>query len=140
MRLKSQIKDLKIIKEIVEAFLGVPLNSPSRKRNVVYARAVYFRLARDFTAHPLALIGGEINKDHATVIHGLKIFKQFKNWEENQLISIYHLIRRKLKQNIYFTDSLRTKTAEEKFEFLLHHYITLKEKYYKLKTSKEKIS
>ena len=95
MRKTSYVKDLKIIRDLVESHLGVNISCRSRKREVVYGRAIYYQLARDFTPHPLALIGGEINKDHASVLHGLKTFKNFRQWNEKQLISIYHTISRK---------------------------------------------
>ena len=140
MRKTSYVKDLKIIRDLVESHLGVNISCRSRKREVVYGRAIYYQLARDFTPHPLALIGGEINKDHASVLHGLKTFKNFRRWNEKQLISIYHTISRKLNQNIFFDNSIRNKSDEQKFEFLLHHYITLKQKYQEIKSKLEKIS
>ena len=74
------------------------------------------------------------------MLHGLKTFKNFRRWNEKQLISIYHKISRKLNQNIFFDNSIRNKSDEQKFEFLLHHYITLKQKYKKLNLNLKKIS
>ena len=73
MRKTSYVKDLKIIRDLVESYVGVNISCRSRKREVVYGRAIYYQLARDFTPHPLALIGGEINKDHSRDINCIKL-------------------------------------------------------------------
>ena len=56
------------------------------------------------------------------------------------LLQLYHEIRIALKSEFLFANPYLKKTDEEKFYFLLHHYITLKQKYHNLKSSKEKIS
>ena len=52
MRKTSYVKDLKIIRDLVESYVGVNISCRSRKREVVYGRAIYYQLARDFTPHP----------------------------------------------------------------------------------------
>lgn len=48
------------------------LKSKSRKREVVDARFVYFRRAKEKTKHSLAEIGKIVHRDHTTVQHGIK--------------------------------------------------------------------
>ena len=74
------------------------------------------------------------------MLHGLKIFKNFRAWDETYLLQLYHEIRLTLKSQFKFANNLLAKNEEDKFQFLLNHYINLKQKYYNLKRSKEKIS
>ena len=49
----------------------------SRKREVVYARAAAFNFIRQNTELSLAAIGDLFGKDHATVLHALKVYYYF---------------------------------------------------------------
>ena len=135
-----ETNDLETIKNYVNVYLQIDITKESRKRPVVYGRAIYYQLCRNFTTHSLSQIGSVVNKDHASVLHGLKTFKNFKEWNENLLLQIYHQIRIALKSEFLFAKPYLYKNDEEKFYFLLHHYITLKQKYFNLKQTKEKIS
>tara|TARA_B100001057_G_scaffold88852_1_gene85024 strand:+ start:2625 stop:3020 length:396 start_codon:yes stop_codon:yes gene_type:complete len=48
-------------------------------------RSIYYKLCKEFTFESLTKIGNTVNKDHATVIHGLKIFENIINplWEKD---------------------------------------------------------
>lgn len=48
------------------------LKSKSRKREVVDARFVYYRRAKEKTRHSLIEIGKLVHRDHTTVLHGIK--------------------------------------------------------------------
>lgn len=43
----------------------------SRKREYVDARALVYKLAKDYTTKPFSVIGGIFDKDHATAMHGI---------------------------------------------------------------------
>jgi len=59
--------------------IDVEENPKSRKRELVYARAIYFRLMRDNTVQGLEMIGRPFKKDHACVIHAInKTFEEIK--------------------------------------------------------------
>jgi hypothetical protein len=47
------------------------LKGKCRKRELVDARFIYFRRAKEKTKASLSSIGKEVNKDHATVLHGI---------------------------------------------------------------------
>lgn len=64
--------ELKQIRGLVELELKTKLNQPSRKREIVYARNLYFKLARDYTNFSLREIADELGKDHATALHGYR--------------------------------------------------------------------
>ena len=139
-KIHSPFYKLEIIKNCVVEYTQLDITSTCRKRPYVYARALYFQLSRDFTRHSLQDIGAMVNKDHASVLHGLKTFKLFYIWEEKYWIELYHVIRLKFKKEFNFANRFTHLSVEEKFDLLLHHHINLKEKYYKLKETKEKIT
>ena len=80
------------IKKIVEVELGIDLSNKCRDRRSVYARSVYFTLCKDHTIVSLARIGSIVNRDHATVIHGLKVFKQLKLYNERNYLDVYYRV------------------------------------------------
>tara|TARA_Y100001973_G_C5198660_1_gene336065 strand:- start:1543 stop:1992 length:450 start_codon:yes stop_codon:yes gene_type:complete len=72
------MKALEEIKDMVNAELRLDINSKTRKSQYVYARTVYYRLCKEFTGYSLYSIAGVLKKNHATVLHGLKMFNRFK--------------------------------------------------------------
>ena len=64
----------KNILKMVEEKLQIPnLKIKDRSRDVYQARFIYFKLARKYCKYAsLSRIGKEVNRDHATVINGLK--------------------------------------------------------------------
>ena len=54
----------------------------------VLGRAIYYRLAKDYTFRSLKDIGSKFGKDHATVLHGLKVFEGVKIYDKD-LYKIY---------------------------------------------------
>ena len=81
----SPFYKLEIIKNCVVDYTQIDITSTARKRPNVYARALYFQLCKDFTPHSLHEIGAVVNKDHASVLHGLKIFKFFSFIDTSKL-------------------------------------------------------
>ena len=74
---------LKYFKDIVERHLEIKISTPSRKFEYIFARACYYYLCRKYTKSSFAKISSTLNKNHATVMHGLKelpyILKQRKD-------------------------------------------------------------
>ena len=60
------------IKQIVESYFDLSISRNTRKRPYVEARAIYFKLCREFTNFSLEQIGKSVNRDHASVLHGIK--------------------------------------------------------------------
>lgn len=60
------------IKEIVENYFEISISRNTRKRQYVEARAIYFKLCREFTQLSLEQIGKSVNRDHASVLHGVR--------------------------------------------------------------------
>ena len=85
------------IRKIVEVRLQLDLSSKSRKRELVYGRAVYFKLCKDLTRVSLHSIGKIVGRDHATVLHGLNLFDNvIDTGYEPFLKKVYKAIKRKL--------------------------------------------
>ena len=74
---------LESIAEKVNRHLDTDVRSKLRKREYVYGRVIYYRIARDLTHHTLEKIGKEVNKDHASVNVGLKNFETMKFYKDN---------------------------------------------------------
>ena len=86
------------IKEIVEKETGVNLSNPSRRSELVYVRALYFNLCREYTMHPLEVIGKSVGKHHATVMHGIKLFRDWIDQHETKYIEIYEKLDQQVRK------------------------------------------
>lgn len=69
---------IKKIKELVKQEYGYDVDSPTRKREVVEARAMFYSILKNFSNLTLASIARTVDKNHATVLHGLKNFEQWR--------------------------------------------------------------
>ena len=123
------MKVLKLLKEEIEFETGINLSLNCRKRENVYTRAIYFRIAKDLTNASLALIGRTVNRDHASVIHGLKIFENIIKVYEQDLMELYKKINLKYNKKEmggyidpldYFREQIHD--LENKYEALATEY------------------
>ena len=85
------------IRNIVNNAFNNKIQERTRSRDVVYPRAIYYKLAQDYSGESLVKIGKAVEKDHATVIHGLKLFENVINplWEKD-----YHRKYLKLQEHM----------------------------------------
>jgi hypothetical protein len=65
---------LDFIIDTLQKKTGLNLRRNTRKREYFLARAIYYKLAKEYTLCSLDKIGSEIGKDHATVLHGINKF------------------------------------------------------------------
>ena len=72
------MKDLYLIYDIVGSHFLLDLSTRSRKRCYVDARNLFYKLSRDLLNVSFPTIGGLVNKNHATVIHGIKMTEFWK--------------------------------------------------------------
>ena len=113
----------KEIKVLVETELDIDKSNKSRKRKLVYARAIYFKICRDRTYLSLQEIGDTLNLNHATVLHAVKnVFPSFKLYNPEYLA---------LYKKIINTDEYIP--VESRYEILKQDYSLLQTKYDKLK-------
>ena len=73
---------LETIRDYIEANIKVSLKKKTRTRDMAYARAVYYKLAKRYTVKSLTSIGELVGRDHATVLHGLKLFDEAVMYSE----------------------------------------------------------
>lgn len=67
------------IKEYIEA---EQLNTKSRRRDIVYRRIYLFKYLQQMEGLTLTAIGKLFNRDHATIINGLRTFDNVKLYED----------------------------------------------------------
>jgi len=84
---------LQEIKKLTSLESGIDIGIKSRAREVVYARAIYYKLCRQFTKQPLSAIGREVGKDHATVLYGINLFDDVVSEFEMEYLKIYDRIK-----------------------------------------------
>lgn len=63
---------LQDIKNFIDTEFDIDISKNTRKREYVEARCLYYKLAKEYTKLTLERIGAVLNRDHATVLHGLK--------------------------------------------------------------------
>tara|TARA_R110000744_G_scaffold143565_2_gene255508 strand:- start:2034 stop:2429 length:396 start_codon:yes stop_codon:yes gene_type:complete len=120
--------ELREIKRIVEETTNIDLLEKKQKRDNVYARALYCKIAKEKTDSTLKEIGELINKDHSTVLYAItKIFEEIE-FCEPRLASIYKSII----GNDYF------KSMEEKYIDMLEENEQLKLELAKLQQFRNK--
>ncbi len=98
--------------------MNISLSSFCRADKYVVRRAVFFTLAREAYYYPRSLkktqysyqyIGGFCNRDHATVLHSLKVVEQ---WKENKdplyktFESLYNMCKEVLPDGVFREDSI----------------------------------
>ena len=111
------------IKQLVEDELGYKIDVKSRKRKIVYGRAIYFKICKDRTNLSLHEIGQTLNLNHATVIHSLKnVFTTFKLYNPEYLTIYKRIIHR----DEYIP-------LETRYDLLKQEYTELEDKYEQLK-------
>ena len=66
---------------------GLDLSKKTRQSDYVYGRMVYFHLARTKTNAPLNKIGLLVERDHTTVLHGIKKYKDYIKYKDIQHLS-----------------------------------------------------
>lgn len=79
------ITTLPAILKYVSENTGIPVEDmmkKTRKREIVDARFVYFRRAKEITGESLAKIGRQVDKDHASVLHGIHQASEIKQVRE----------------------------------------------------------
>lgn len=137
----------KLVKEIVEDYYKLKIDSKTRQRKYVEARAVYYKLLRESSRMSLQAIGNTMNRDHATVLYSLR---QIKDWLEydNEMNRDYNTINNRLQDAMKLNPELfkDVLTMESFYEIEYHRlaeesenkYKSLLTKYHFLKSRLEK--
>jgi len=78
--------NIKKIKRLIKMEYGYDVEAPTRKREFVEARAMYYTILKEFTNLTLDGIARTVNKNHATVLHSLKNFKYWR--QQNKYLNL----------------------------------------------------
>ena len=118
------------IKHFVENELEVNISINTRKREYVYARAIFFKLCKEFSHQTLSRIGEFVGRDHASVIYGLYVFDVIV-LHNDSILNSYTKIRNKIFKET--EDGLKKYNRENyykiKYEQLLEEHQELQIKY-----------
>ena len=63
---------LETLQKVIESRLDIKLNKNTRKKEYIFARALFYALAYDGKRFTYSTIGKYMGKDHATVLHSVK--------------------------------------------------------------------
>ena len=61
----------KFIKDTINEILGIDIGKKTRLRSYSDARSIYYVLCRKYTTYSLDEIGKQVNRHHASVLHGI---------------------------------------------------------------------
>ena len=105
------------IKQLVENYFKIQLNSKTRKKEFVEARAIYYKLLRENTRMSLAAIGKTMNRDHATALHSIRKIKDWLEYDK-QLKQDYDTLNARVQHAIRINPELfnEVKTVEDFYE------------------------
>jgi hypothetical protein len=69
------------LKKVIQEITGLDINEVSRKREIIEARAVYYKILKQIDKKKsLKSIGASVGKDHATVLHSLNNYDMFEQF------------------------------------------------------------
>lgn len=90
---------LQIILNEVNEFLNIDIKKKTRKREYVYGRFIFYKLAKEFNAScSFTQIGKFLGKNHATVLHGTKELNNIIKYKQDpKLIECYNTLLIRLK-------------------------------------------
>ena len=83
---------LRQLKKQIEVAVENRIDTPCRKRHLTYARAVFCKIARESMGMTLSDVGRAINRDHATVMHNIKVVFPFAV-KETRFQDIYDALK-----------------------------------------------
>ena len=83
------------LKKVIQEITGVDINEVSRKREIIEARAVYYKILKQIDKKKsLQSIGASVGKDHATVLHSLKNYDMFEQFNPTLKIFRKQILQR----------------------------------------------
>ena len=107
--------------EIVSSVVGLDITENTRQRDVIFGRALYYHICRNYydgvkmvakTDNSVAYqrIGNAIKRDHATVMHGLKVWtnelSKFTKWQDNKDKCLTILFNIEVDNTVLFKDKV----------------------------------
>lgn len=106
--------------------LKIDITKKKKTNEYVFARTLYYKLAKEYTNLPITAIGAAVNKDHCSVIHNLKNFDEvIKRKELRKIYDTFKLYPIK-SERLQYTDVINLNKQ------LRLELIELKQKYNQL--------
>mgnify|MGYP003647898246 CR=1 FL=1 len=127
------------IKKLVEKHTKRKLNVRNREQDNVYCRALYCKLAKLHTKKSTDKIGKVISRDHATVLHNIKLFDNVIVNYEVEYLKIFKTLDKILKIKTRKTEKILNPDTyyKRRYTELLLNHRTLSYNYRQLKKSYE---
>ena len=128
-------KELEELKMTVESQLNIKnIFKDSRKREYIYARAVFFSLARKVTVCTFQAIADFANKNHASVVNAVRIYRDAIAPYQNQNLCLRYI---RVHDSIvdYYYKEMEVDKEIQTYD-LLNHY---RDKYYESLDEIEKL-
>jgi hypothetical protein len=103
------------LKKAIQEITGVNVNEVTRKRETIEARAIYYKVLKQIDKNKtLKAIGASVGKDHATVLHSLKNYDMFEQFNPT-----LKLFRKQILQRLnYATPDILDMTKDELIQSL----------------------
>ena len=124
----------KNIRTAVQDHYKLNINITTRRAPYVVARTIYFKLCKELTGQPLSSIGHTLNKNHATVLHAIRII--FESWvfcNTQEHLSIYSHLYQSLTEQDKLPQKIKTDPNE-----IIRNYQRLRIKLLNEKASKRR--
>jgi hypothetical protein len=103
------------LKKAIQEVTGIDINEVTRKRETIEARAIYYKVLKQIDKKKsLKSIGASVGKDHATVLHSLKNYDMFEQFNPT-----LKLFRKQIMQRLnYATPDILDMTKDELIQSL----------------------
>ena len=103
------------LKKAIQEITGVDVNEVTRRRETIEARAIYYKVLKQIDKKKsLKSIGASVGKDHATVLHSLKNYDMFEQFNPT-----LKLFRKEIMQRLnYATPDILDMTKDELIQSL----------------------
>lgn len=91
----------KLIKRRINDYFDIDIDKPTRIEKYVEARMIYYWLCYYFTNMNLSKIAKTVNKNHATVLHGIKNFPIFMETDKDfkeKFLAIYDTLKEEVQK------------------------------------------
>jgi len=103
------------LKKAIQEITGVDINEVTRKRETIEARAIYYKVLKQIDKKKsLKSIGASVGKDHATVLHSLKNYDMFEQF--NPTLKLFR--KQIMKRLNYATPDILDMTKDELIQSL----------------------
>ena len=83
--------DINHLKDVVNEVTGQDILENSRVRDVVVARCIFWHILRKRTRMSSTEMGRFVNRDHASVLHGIKTLDNLMSYD-NTIVALYDAV------------------------------------------------